>query len=176
MESHDESAILERVEAGDRDALGRLYDRFTPMLYSLAMRIVGNAPDAEDVIQLAWVQVWRTADRYEPGRGSVASWLASIVRSRALDRARTAKARARAESLAPPPRPRDPPDSEDKNRVRAALDALEPKQRAALELAFFDGLAHSEVATRLDAPLGTVKSWIRRGLLRLRDALGGEKP
>jgi RNA polymerase sigma-70 factor (ECF subfamily) len=172
----DESAILESIEGGDRDALGRLYDRFTPMLYSLALRIVGNAADAEDVIQLTWVQVWRTAGRYEARRGSVASWLASIVRSRALDRTRMAAARARAESAAAPPSRGESPDADEGRRVRAALDALEPKQRVALELAFFEGLAHGEVAARLDAPLGTVKSWIRRGLLRLRDALEGRKP
>jgi len=173
----DESAILASVEAGDRDAFGRLYDRFTPMLYSLALRILGNPADAEDVIQLAWVQVWRTAGRYEARRGSVASWLATIVRSRALDRTRMTAVRARAEAAAPPARPATVFGfEEERARVRKALEELDAKQRKALELAYFEGLAHTEVASRLEAPLGTVKAWIRRGLLRLRDSLEGEAP
>ncbi len=174
----DESAILASVEAGDKDAFGRLYDRFTPMLYSLALRILGNPADAEDVIQLTWVQVWRTAGRYEARRGSVASWLATIVRSRALDRTRMAAVRARAEAAAPPPASGSAvaPFEEERARVRRALEQLDAKQRKALELAYFEGLAHTEVASRLEAPLGTVKAWIRRGLLRLRDSLKGEAP
>ncbi len=173
----DESTILASVEAGDRDAFGRLYDRFTPMLYSLALRILGNPADAEDVIQLTWVQVWRTAGRYEARRGSVASWLATIVRSRALDRTRTSAARARAEAAAPPAKPAAAAGFEEERvRVRKALEELDSKQRRALELAYFEGLAHTEVASRLQAPLGTVKAWIRRGLLRLRDSLEGEAP
>ncbi len=175
----DPVACLHRIGAGDRDALGALYDRYTPLLLSLARRVVGNAADAEDVLQQSWVQVWHSAARYEPARGPVAGWLCNIVRSRALDRVRSRSSRERVEGGAGGGGSASDPaaslvERERHSRVRAALGAIDASERRVLELAYFEGLAQSEIAERLKAPLGTVKTWTRRGLSRLRDLLQGE--
>jgi RNA polymerase sigma-70 factor (ECF subfamily) len=180
----DRSA-MERVRAGDRSALAELYDRHTPLLHALALRIVRRATDAEDVVQETWVQAWRSAARYDRARGSVVAWLITIARSRAIDRLRSMASRLNAETAAEAEAglartsAQDAPAaasaaSELGGRVRAALTALPERQRHALELAYFGGLSQSEIAARLDAPLGTVKSWSRQGLLRLRELLPGE--
>ncbi len=168
-----------RVQAGDRGALANLYDRHTPLLLGVARRILGSESDAEDVLQDLWLQVWRQAERYSSGRGSVASWLVTIARTRALDRRRRAAARSRAEALGAPAAAQggatnDRTTAESLHlgeQVRKALAALEPKQRESLEIAYFEGLTQSEVAERLQIPLGTVKTWMRRGLARLRTLL-----
>ena len=177
-----EIALLERVQAGDEQALAEMYDRFTPMLYPVALRILRRAADAEDAVQDAWMQVWKRSATYDPSRGAVAAWLLTVVRSRALDRYRSMASRSRAEGKVHPNEQMTPPadpaasavTGQIGTRVRAALTQLEPQQRQVLEIAYFEGLSQSEIAERLKAPLGTVKSWTRQGLMRLRELVPQE--
>ena len=178
-----DQSCMERLRAGDLTALGELYDRHTPLLYGLVLRMVGRSADAEEVLQDTWVHAWKRAETWEPGRGTVIAWLLTMARSRAIDRIRSVAARRRAETAAPPPDPpavRDEPasgvaDRERRDRVSAAMAALAPRQREALELGYFGGLSQSEIAARLDVPLGTVKSWTRQGLMRLRELIPEEE-
>jgi RNA polymerase sigma-70 factor, ECF subfamily len=175
-------SCTERMRAGDHGALEELYDRYGDLLYSLVLRIVGRPADAEDVLQEAWVQVWRSASRYDPARGTVAAWLVTVARSRAIDRVRSLGSRQRAETAAGAV---PSPPSEDasagatrgqmRDRIGAALEGLPPPVRQVLELAYFEGLSQSEISTRLSVPLGTVKSWTRQGLLRLRERVPQEE-
>lgn len=182
-EAELDRSCMDRMRAGDVRALEELYDRHTPMLYSLVLRIVGRAADAEEVLQDAWVQAWKRAETWEGERGTVAAWLLTLARSRAIDRIRSVAARRRAETSAPPPDPpvdRDEPaanvsDRQRSERVSAALATLNPRQREVLELGYFGGLSQSEIAARLDAPLGSVKSWTRQGLMRLRELVPQEE-
>jgi RNA polymerase sigma-70 factor (ECF subfamily) len=171
---------LLRLQARDASGLEMLYDAYAATLYGVALRILRDAADAEDVVQETWTQVWKASATYDPHRGAVAAWLLTIARSRALDRYRSASARKRAhdsaEAGAPPPAPLADPgaDSEQAQlaaRIRQALETLPAEQRQVLELAYFGGLSQSEVAARLGKPLGTVKSWTRQGLSRLREAM-----
>jgi len=170
----------DRVAGGDSAALAELYDRYADLLYSLARRIVGSTADAEEVLQDAWLQAWRSARSYDPARGALGAWLVTITRTRALDRLRSMGSRRRGEAAAtveaasdPPPRAADPATGYARRALRsnvaAAITALAPQQRQVLELAFFEGLSQSEIAARLNAPLGTVKSWTRQALLKLRE-------
>jgi RNA polymerase sigma-70 factor (ECF subfamily) len=173
-----EAELLARVAAGDERALGALYDRMAPVAYGLALRIMGDADGAEDTVQEAFLRVWRRADRYEAGRGAPRPWLLRLVRNVAIDHLRSRGARARAEHRGgvqaheQPPSPERPDDlvlqKERRDVVRAALDALPPEQRRMIEIAYFEGLSHSEIADREGTPLGTVKTRIRDGVLRLR--------
>lgn len=175
-------ACMDRLRTGDAAALEELYDRHTPLLYSLVLRIVRRAADAEDVIQETWVQAWRNAGSFDAARGSVAGWLVTIARSRAIDRFRSLASRLNAETktepVAAPASPEPGAVAEAgqlRTRVGAALGALPEHQRQTLELAYFAGLSQSEIAARLGAPLGTVKSWSRQGLLRLRELVPEEE-
>src|SRR5439155_6295043 len=172
---------LLRVQSGDTRALAELFDRYTPLLFPVCHRILRSPAEAEDALQDAWLQVWKRAASYDARRGSVVAWLFTVARSRALDRWRSLASRRQAETAAdqdPPPPPLEPPAdaarSEWSERVRAALAQLEPKQRQVLEIAYFQGLSQSEIARRIGAPLGTVKSWTRQGLVRLRELLPQE--
>jgi RNA polymerase sigma-70 factor, ECF subfamily len=181
-QERDLQCIL-RLQTGDQRALGELYDRYTPLLYPVALRILRSPTDAEDVLQEAWLQVWKNVVTYDPRRGNVAAWLLTVARSRALDRYRSLSSRKRAEKeenveTTQPPPPPDPSalsvHGEMHDRVQHALGSLHPKQREVLEIAYFEGLSQSEIAERVGAPLGTVKSWTRQGLLRLRELLPKE--
>jgi len=169
-------SCLERVRAGDTRALEELYDRHGDLLYSLVMRILRSAADAEEVVQEAWLQAWRKAGSFDPARGTVAAWLITIARNRAIDRLRSEGSRERAQALAgaEPAAPVADASSEVGQRTLAehmasALAMLERQHREVLELAYFGGLSQTEIATRLGAPLGTVKSWSRQALARLRE-------
>jgi RNA polymerase sigma-70 factor, ECF subfamily len=175
--------IVRRMASGDHVALGELYDRHARLLYSLALRIVRERSDAEDVLQETFSQVWRQADRFEASRGTVVGWLVTVTRSRALDRLR--QRRTQREGAADFDRVADNlPDqsraldlqlvtAEQANRVRQALAALPDELRIPLELAYYEGLSQSEIAERLRTPLGTIKTRMRQTLLRLREALAG---
>jgi RNA polymerase sigma-70 factor (ECF subfamily) len=174
---------LLRLQAQDESALGALYDSYGALLYSVALRITGSASDAEDVVQEAWVQAWKSSSSYDPRRGTVAAWLLTLARSRALDRWRSLASRKRAHEAVeveaqPPADPNDPHSLSEQSQLRArlgaALAALAPEQRQVLELAYFRGLSQSEIAARIERPLGTVKSWTRQGLLRLREMVPQE--
>jgi RNA polymerase sigma-70 factor (ECF subfamily) len=176
--------IVGRMAAGDQDALGELYDRYARLLYSLALRIVGERAEAEDVLQEAFAQAWRQASRFEAGRGTVAGWLVTVTRSRALDRLRQRRARPEAgadsdfdrRNIADPALAVDLQlvTAEQAQRVRRALAALSDDQRVPLELAYYEGLSQSEIAAQLGVPLGTIKTRMRQTLRKLRDALAGE--
>lgn len=172
--------LVERMAAGDGAALRALYDQHGRSVFSLAVRMLRSQQDAEDLVQEVFVQAWRQATRYDAGRGTVAAWLLVQTRSRAIDKLRSRRVRAEGtETAGVLEQQRDPAPGADvevvrleqADAVRRALDDLPHPQRAALELAYFEGLTHVEIAERLEEPLGTVKTRIRQGLLRLRDAL-----
>jgi len=182
MTADADRSALERMARGDHDALTELYDRHGRIVYSLALRIVRDPRDAEEVVQDVFAQAWRQSSRYSAGRGSVIAWLMTLTRSRAIDRARGRRARPDATSdSAAIVDVSDSGASADEQlawiaqaaQVRAALAALPLLQRVAIELAFYEGLTHTEIADRLEQPLGTVKTRIRQGLLKLRDQLSG---
>jgi len=180
-----DAELIAGAAAGEERAMAALYDRYGAVLYAVAYRIVGQRADAEDVVIDAFAQAWREARRFESGRGSVAGWLTMIGRSRALDlvRARARRERITASAAneggdAPPAMgsPRSDParavdHAERRARVREALDTLSPPQREAIELAYFEGLSQSEIAARLQEPLGTIKTRVRLGMQKLRDCL-----
>jgi RNA polymerase sigma-70 factor (ECF subfamily) len=175
-------SLLERVAAGDQRALADLYDRTSSYVYSLVRRIVGDPDTAADVSQEVYLQVWRTARSFEPARGSAWSWLALMARSRGIDRVRAERsyrgavdaAEREPEILAAPlgDPAAEAASGEEAGLVRRAMAELPPEQRSALELAFFGGLSHSEIAARTATPLGTVKTRIRTAMLKLEQALG----
>jgi len=173
--------LLERVAKRDEAALNAFYDRYHRLVYSLALRVVGIAADAEDVVLDVFWQVWQQAGQYDPERGSVITWLITIARSRAIDRLRrlrrngTLVQTAVAQQEEPVRSLGDPQEdifaAEQRRRVRSALDLLPEPNRRAIELAYYGGLSQSEVAAALDEPLGTVKTRIRTGLAHLREHL-----
>lgn len=177
--------LISRAAAGDEQAVAALYDRYGAVLYAVAYRVVGQRADAEEVVLEAFTQAWRDAPRFEASRGSVAGWLTMIARSRALDLVRARARRDRLTASAAADRPdRSPamgswrPDpaasvdhAERRQHVQAALDGLSPPQRQAIELAFYEGLTQTEIAERLHEPLGTIKTRVRLGMQKLREAL-----
>jgi RNA polymerase sigma-70 factor (ECF subfamily) len=178
----DDLALVRRMAQRDPSALAALYDRFGGLLLGVARRILGPAAESEEVLQESFLQAWIQAERYDPGRSSVSTWLVLIARSRALDRLRTRKSRQRtAEAAAAetPPETSGQAESnvlqtERRRRVRAALAELPEEQRQVLELAFWEGLSQTEIATRTGAPLGTVKTRALLGMKKLRQQLRDE--
>lgn len=174
---------LQRMAQRDADALADLYDRHSRAIFSFALHIVGEQADAEDVVQEVFSQAWAQAPRYQASRGSVAAWLFTITRSRAIDRLRARRARPDSEAAAQAQLddlvdPAAPPDlsfltGEQVNRLRTAIAGLPVSQRAVVELAYFEGLTQTEMAARLEEPLGTVKTRVRLALLKLREAMAG---
>jgi RNA polymerase sigma-70 factor (ECF subfamily) len=161
--------VLRRLAEGDPTALAELYDALASLAYGIALRIVRDPGDAEDVVQESFLQAWRQADRYDPSRGTPQAWLSAIVRTRALDRVR--RRAARRERAHQAPATAGAPDPDAILAVRRALRALSPAQRRAIELAYYEDLSHSEIAARLGEPLGTVKTRIRAAMMRLREEL-----
>lgn len=183
-EPHSDYELVRRLRAGDTDALATLYDRYAPMVYTLALKMLQNGAEAEDLTQEAFVNFWQQ-QKYDPDRGSVGSYLATYIRSRALDRLRVGGGRRnilkkvqRMTGAAPrPPTPLEQADRDDRwQHLRTALEQLPPAERDVLEIAYFEGLSQSQIAARLGIPLGTVKTRSRQGLLRLRDLLGNDTP
>lgn len=174
---------VRRMTQDDHDALAELYDRHGRLVFSVALRILRDQADAEDTVQEVFSQAWKQAAKFDATRGSVLGWLLTLARSRAIDRLRGRKSRpepAGNETLLLD-LPGEGPAADEQMvwagraaQVRDALEAISTLQRAAIELAFFEGLTHAEVAERLELPLGTVKTRIRQGLLTLRSRLAGE--
>jgi len=181
VERTDEQ-LLQQVAKGDADALATLYDRFRKSAYSLALRILGDQGAAEDVVQESFLGIWRNAGRYSTVRASARTWILSIVHHRAVDALRRRQpATDLPDSDAPPPLSLVMPDvwpevagRLDREQVRRALGRLSPPQREAIELAYYGGLTQQQIAAQTGAPLGTVKSRVRLGLLALRHALISE--
>ena len=197
---HDETSrqdidrrLLAGTADGDAKAFAELYDRLSGPLYGLCLRMAGAESEAEDILQEAFLTVWRRAATYDPAKGSVFNWAVHLTRCKIIDHLRSRGRRLRI--MASPddslpgeePREREAASSDpgageaadqraQAGRVRQGLEALPPEQGRAIELAFFSDLTHHEISARLGQPLGTIKARIRRGMLRLRDLLKGEEP
>jgi RNA polymerase sigma-70 factor (ECF subfamily) len=182
--SESTAALVAAIAAGDREAFGRFYDLTAPMAFGLIRRVLRDPDAAAEVLQEVFWQVWQDAPRYDPKRGSAEAWLVMRAKTRAIDRLRSIRRRDRTfvapvdESVTPPsaePAPDPAVVAEDRSLVQAALAQLPEAQRRVIELAFFEGLTQTEIATRLGEPLGTVKTRARLALDRLRGVLGGER-
>ncbi|MGA0605298.1 sigma-70 family RNA polymerase sigma factor [Phenylobacterium sp. VNQ135] len=173
------AGLMPRIAAGDRDALRQLYEATSAKLFGVCLRILSDREEAEDVLQEVYVTIWRRADRFDAARASVMTWIATIARNRAIDRLRARSPLARAE----PVEDLEIADegqvsaeallsaSDDAARLGACLGELDERTQGVIRTAFFEGVTYEALAQRLGTPLGTVKSWIRRGLARLRGCL-----
>lgn len=176
----DLAALLRASARGDQVAFAQLYDATSARVHGLALRVVRDPAQAEEVTQEAFLEVWRTAARFDAARGSALSWLLTLTHRKAVDRVRSAEASSRRDtSYHQQNQPIDHDStaeaataSMEARRVRGALASLTPVQREAVELAYFGGYTHTEVASMLQLPVGTAKTRIRDGLIRLRDAMG----
>jgi RNA polymerase sigma-70 factor (ECF subfamily) len=172
--------LIRAMATGDRDAFARFYDRCAPLAYSIILRIVRDRADAAEVLQEVFWEAWRSADRYDPARGTPEAWLITRARARAIDRVRSVRRRGETfvapvdEELAAAPAEAggDAAErAETRGVIRNALARLPEAQREVIELAYYAGLTQTEIAERLKQPLGTVKTRIRLGLERLREAM-----
>ncbi|UAB79055.1 sigma-70 family RNA polymerase sigma factor [Erythrobacter sp. SCSIO 43205] len=172
-------AAMVRLAEGDSAALEEIYEATRVKLFGICLRILGDRKEAEDALQDVYINLWQKADRYDPERASPISWLATFARNRAIDRLRTGKVRQGAvpveEAL---PLPDDRPmaddllvDAENTAQIHKCIEGLDERTRTHIRSAFFDGFTYAELAERADVPLGTMKSWIRRGLKKLRACL-----
>ena len=175
-----DAALARRLLQRDGSAFEELYDRHSRLVYALVLRILQQATTAEEVVQDVFLQLWRNTTQYDVSRGSFVPWLLAMARNRALDQLRLKSERQRrredpTDQLPPVVTIPDFEGSLDEKRravrVRELMGSLNPQQKRAIELAYFEGLSHSEIAIALKEPLGTVKSWIRNGLLRLKEGL-----
>jgi len=172
--------LLRQSSWGDESAFAQLYDAGAPRLYGLVLRVVRDPAQSEEVTQEAFLEIWRTSTRFDPQRGSALGWMMTIAHRKAVDRVRSAVASGKRDHGYHETNQDVDYDitaeaahaSIEAERVRRALQTLTPAQRSAVELAFFGGYTHTEVATMLGLPLGTAKTRIRDGLIRLRDTLG----
>jgi RNA polymerase sigma-70 factor (ECF subfamily) len=175
-----DATLARRLLQKDVEAFEQLYERHSRIVYALVLRILQQGSTAEEVVQDVFLQVWRNARHYDEQRGPFIPWLMTLARNRALDRLRLKSERqrrqeAQTEEFPPvveaPQYEKDLDEKRRAERVRALMASLHPQQKKAIELAFFEGLSHSEIAESLKEPLGTVKSWIRNGLMRLKEGL-----
>ena len=174
---HELAPLMRSVAAGDRDALATLYRRTSAKMFGICIRLLGNSGEAEEVLQEVYLTVWRNAARYDSAKASPITWLAVVARNRAIDRLRLR--RLPTAPLADAAEVADEGESavdmierdQEASRLARCLDELEERQRAMIRAAFLDGATYPELAERESVPLGTMKSWIRRGLIRLRGCL-----
>jgi RNA polymerase sigma-70 factor (ECF subfamily) len=176
----DDLSLMRSIAAGDREAMALLYDRHAPRVLAVCRRVLGDSGDAEDVVTDVFFELWSRAERFDPDRGSPLTYLMTLSRSRAIDRKRSVGSRPKATSTdtdaaqmaADLSTPLDSADTAEQcQRVRRAILLLDPAQRETIECAFFDGMTHTEIAEKLKKPLGSVKTYIRQGLIRLRESL-----
>jgi RNA polymerase sigma factor (sigma-70 family) len=173
------AAALARVAGGDRAALQIVYQDTSAKLFGVCLRILNDRGEAEDVLQEVYLTVWRKAASFDPARASPITWLVAIARNRSIDRLRAAAGGRRMDPIDAAHEVRDPAPAavelveaaQQSSRLRLCLEQLESRQSTAIRSAFLDGNTYDELAERMKVPLGTMKSWIRRGLLRLRDCL-----
>lgn len=176
-------ALLASIVKGDQQAFSQLYDHSNTLLYTLAFRILGSREEADELVQDVYLEVWRKVARYDVGRGSPIAWLITLTRSRAIDRLRARSARghyttsqldaavsAQVADMGPSPFETQA-DQELRMAVGTAVTSLPPAQQQAIELAYYEGLSHNEIAARLNQPLGTVKTRIKLGMSKLRESL-----
>jgi RNA polymerase sigma-70 factor (ECF subfamily) len=171
---------VERMRAGDTRALEELYDRHNGLLYSVVLRIVSVPGGAEEVLQEAWLQIWRGAATYNAARGTVGAWLVTVARNRGMDRIRSEGPGAERAARVDAPHPTEDASAnaahrQMSERVGRALEKLGPQHRQVVELAYFGGLTQGEIAERLNTPPATVKSWTRQALLRLSELVPQEE-
>jgi RNA polymerase sigma-70 factor (ECF subfamily) len=172
-------ALIGRAADGDQSALAALFDASNRLVFGIVLRVLGDRAAAEEVLLDVYTQVWRQAAAYDPVRGRPAAWLLTIARTRAIDRLRSGRFEQRREPIeaaenepSPVVNPEEASvDSERRNLVRTALGNLAPEQRLVIELAYFGGLSHTEIATKTGQPLGTVKTRARLGMLKLSELL-----
>ena len=172
------SPLMTRVANGDREALRQLYDATSAKLFGVCLRILSDREESEDVLQDVYVTIWRRADRFDAARASVMTWLSTIARNRSIDRLRARGPLAYAEQV-DEMEIADGQDSaetllsaaDDRNRLHGCLSELDERTEKVIRTAFFEGVTYEALAHRMDAPLGTVKSWIRRGLAKLKGCL-----
>lgn len=170
---------LARVGEGDQAALGEVYALTSAKLFGICLRILGDRQEAEDALQEVYVSVWRRATSFDSTRASPVTWLATLARNRAIDRLRSARRSREASPLEAALDVADPGPSalatleagEERGRLMGCIDELEEKTAQAIRTAFFAGLTYAELAERTGTPLGTMKSWVRRGLMKLKDCL-----
>lgn len=172
--------LMARIARGEREAFRALYAATAPKLNGVVLRILGNRALAEDCLQEVYLRVWRSADRYDGGKGTVMTWLIAVARNAALDRRRRERPATPLDELPELEALQDgAPDplanalrGQEGERLRACLQTLEEEPRRCVLLAYWYGFTHEELAARVQRPLGTVKSWVRRSLLRLKECLG----
>jgi RNA polymerase sigma-70 factor, ECF subfamily len=161
------------MKSGDQSALAELYDRYSSVVYAVALRVLGDTGAAEDILQEVFLQLWRNPGAFDSARGSLGAWLAVITRNRAIDSLRRRKPETHIEDVIVSVAP-DLAAAADRSRaaekVRGVLGSMPTAQRSALEMAYFEGMSHSEIATKTGEPLGTIKTRIRVGLMSLRKA------
>jgi RNA polymerase sigma-70 factor (ECF subfamily) len=176
-------ALLARIVKGDHQAFTQLYDHSSTLLYTLAVRILGSREEADELLQDVYLEVWRKVARYDIGRGTPIAWLITLTRSRAIDRLRARAVRGQTNALplddavssnvtdlGPSPYETQA-DQELRITVGNAITTLPPAQQQAIELAYYEGLSHMEIAARLNQPLGTVKTRIKLGMSKMRETL-----
>ncbi|MFZ3342341.1 MAG: sigma-70 family RNA polymerase sigma factor [Terriglobales bacterium] len=167
-------ALVTAIGSGDQGAMAELYDRYSSIVYSVALRVLQDTGGAEDVLQDIFMQLWRSPGAFDASRGNMAAWLSVIARHRAIDALRRRKPEDDFENALVSVEP-DLASDADRSRamakVREAFEMMSPPQRSAIEMAYFEGLTHVEIATKTGEPLGTIKTRIRTGLLSLRKVL-----
>ena len=166
-------ALVTAIRSGDEGAMAALYDRYASIVYSVALRVLQDTGAAEDVLQDIFMQLWRNPGSFDSSRGNMAAWLAVIARNRAIDTLRRRKPQDDIENVVVSVEPDMASEAERSRamaKIRGAMEAMPAPQRSALELAYFEGLTHMEIAEKTGEPLGTVKTRIRTGLLSLRKA------
>jgi RNA polymerase sigma-70 factor (ECF subfamily) len=172
----DEMRLVARIRNGDQQAISELYDRYSTVVYGVALRVLQDAAAAEDIVQDIFLQLWRKPDAFDSSRGALGAWLAVIARHRSIDRLRQRRPETDVEDVVIASGV-DLRDDTERNliigKVRLAMDEMIPDQRKALELAYFEGLTHSEIAEKTGEPLGTIKTRIRSGLQQLRARFAG---
>ena len=180
-QQRDDFDLMRGIAARDQSALRVLYDRHSAVVYALCLRVLRNAAEAEELLVDVFWEAWEKYERYDASRGTPLTYLTTLARSRAIDRLRSrATSTARmsvtdVDEVSPAVSEGGPLeksiDAERRASVSAALNGLDPQQRRAIECAYYEGLSHSEISEKLGKPLGTVKTWIRTGLIRLRESL-----
>lgn len=168
-----DAALMSAIRSGDQGAMATLYDRYSSVVYSVALRVLGETGAAEDVQQEVFLQLWRNPGAFDASRGNLGAWLAVIARNRAIDALRKRRPETDVEDVVlcvVPDMASDADQSRIAQKVRGVLGAMSAPQRVALEMAYYQGLTHTEIAAKTGEPLGTIKTRIRAGLTALRKA------
>ena len=174
MSATDDMGLLTRIQSGDQEAMSALFDRYGTMVYSVALRVLKDAGEAEDVMQEIFVQVWKNPGVFVSGKGSLGGWLVVVARNRSIDVIRRRRPTEQVELFALPSSTNLAREAERNSllgKIRGVMVSLPEEQRNSVELAFFEGLSHSEIAEKTGDPLGTVKTRIRLALTTIRKAL-----